>query len=121
MFPHGKISIGTDQIPKLFQKHFFLASFAKVSLFIYLFIRYTNLLSLDSIQNKEEVLQWACKEVRQAHIDVNPALEETEIIDITVSFDGSWHKRGHTSSHGLGFVIDVLTGQFTFIVGWSLL
>ena len=30
--------------------------------------------------------------------------------NITVSFDGSWHKRGHTSNYGFGAVIDVLTG-----------
>ena len=30
--------------------------------------------------------------------------------NITVSFDGSWHKRGHTSNYGFGAVSDVLTG-----------
>ena len=29
--------------------------------------------------------------------------------NITISFDGSWHKRGHTSNYGFGAVIDVLT------------
>ena len=29
---------------------------------------------------------------------------------ITVSFDGSWHNRGHTSRYGVAAVIDVLTG-----------
>lgn len=33
-----------------------------------------------------------------------------EPVDIAVSFDGSWHKRGHTSLYGVGFVIDILTG-----------
>ncbi|XP_025097592.1 uncharacterized protein LOC112565918 [Pomacea canaliculata] len=31
-------------------------------------------------------------------------------LDVMVSFDGTWHKRGFTSSHGVGVVIDVLTG-----------
>ena len=29
--------------------------------------------------------------------------------NITISFDRSWHKRGHTSNYGFGAVIDVLT------------
>ena len=33
-----------------------------------------------------------------------------EIIDITVSYDGTWQKRGHTSLFGIGIVIDLLTG-----------
>ena len=38
--------------------------------------------------------------------------------NITVSFDGSWHKRGHTSNYGFGAVIDVLTG---LVVGYEVL
>ncbi|KAL8589053.1 hypothetical protein ACOMHN_055066 [Nucella lapillus] len=32
------------------------------------------------------------------------------VIDGTVSFDGTWHKRGFTSNYGVGIVIDVMTG-----------
>ena len=32
------------------------------------------------------------------------------VVDITVSFDGTWHKRGFTSNYGVGIVIDVSTG-----------
>ena len=59
---------------------------------------------------REEVLSDARKVVRQAHIDLNPELAAQEIIDITVSFDGTWHKRGHTSLYGIGVVVDILTG-----------
>lgn len=38
-----------------------------------------------------------------------PSLE-SEVLDIAVSFDGSWHKRGHTSNHGVGCVIELYTG-----------
>ena len=34
----------------------------------------------------------------------------TDPLCITVSFDGSWHKRGHTSMYDVAAVIDVLTG-----------
>ena len=32
------------------------------------------------------------------------------VVDITISFDGTWHKRGFTSNYGVGIVIDVSTG-----------
>ena len=34
-----------------------------------------------------------------------------EIINIVVSFDGSWLARGHISRYGIGAVIDVVTGH----------
>ncbi|GFX75719.1 uncharacterized protein TNCV_2082301 [Trichonephila clavipes] len=33
-----------------------------------------------------------------------------EIIDVSVSYDGTWQKRGHTSNLGLGIIIDILSG-----------
>ena len=59
---------------------------------------------------KEKVMEEAWEAVRQAHITVNPELIGQEIIDIGVSYDGTWHKRGHTSLYGIGIVIDILTG-----------
>ena len=44
--------------------------------------------------------------IRQYHLDVS----DNDIIDISVSFDGSWLTRGHKSLIGIGCVIDVLTG-----------
>ena len=32
------------------------------------------------------------------------------VVHITVSFDGTWHKRGFTSNYGVGIVTDVSTG-----------
>ena len=32
------------------------------------------------------------------------------MLDIAVSYDGSWHLRGHSSHNGLGVEIDLLTG-----------
>lgn len=31
-------------------------------------------------------------------------------LDVMVSFDGTWHKRGFTSNYGVGIVIEVMTG-----------
>ncbi|GFN92493.1 hypothetical protein PoB_001899900 [Plakobranchus ocellatus] len=35
---------------------------------------------------------------------------EDDIVDIAFSYDGTWQKRGHTSKHGLGVLIDVTRG-----------
>ncbi|XP_070178777.1 uncharacterized protein [Littorina saxatilis] len=41
--------------------------------------------------------------------DDNDAIDN-DIVDVWVSFDGTWHKRGFTSNYGVGIVIDVHTG-----------
>ncbi|GFV32952.1 uncharacterized protein TNCV_1745941 [Trichonephila clavipes] len=46
------------------------------------------------------------EEANNSH-DINSKLE---IIDVSVSYDGIWQKRGHTSNLGLGIIIDVLSG-----------
>ncbi|XP_046679422.1 uncharacterized protein LOC124366865 [Homalodisca vitripennis] len=40
----------------------------------------------------------------------NSALEANSAIDLAVSFDGSWHKRGFTSNYGVGSIIHIDTG-----------
>ena len=37
-------------------------------------------------------------------------LDGAKPLDVMVSFDGTWHKRGFTSLYGVGIVIDVMTG-----------
>ncbi|GBN05174.1 hypothetical protein AVEN_230511-1 [Araneus ventricosus] len=46
------------------------------------------------------------KDVKDAYGSRN----DNDIIDIGVSYDGSWLTRGHTSNTGVGCVIDLLTG-----------
>nr|XP_042896708.1 uncharacterized protein LOC122269121 [Parasteatoda tepidariorum] len=59
---------------------------------------------------REDMLCVARQIVRKTHFEINCLSDDEKLLDITVSFDGSWHKRGHTSLYGLGVVIDVLTG-----------
>ena len=47
--------------------------------------------------------QQASKAIRSAYL-------ADEVLDITVSFDGSWQKWGFTSKHGVGSAIEVQTG-----------
>ena len=37
-------------------------------------------------------------------------LGDDGLVDLTVSYDGTWHKRGYTSHHGVGVAIEVNTG-----------
>lgn len=59
---------------------------------------------------QEEILSKACQAVREAHEEVDPSLIGQPILDLVVSFDGSWPKRGHSSLFGFAAVIDLLTG-----------
>lgn len=49
----------------------------------------------------------ARNEVRKCYGDLN---DDNTILDITVSYDRSWQKRGFTSKYGIGCCIEVITG-----------
>ena len=48
--------------------------------------------------------------VKQAYAESNLSTDTSGPIDIMVTFDGTWQKRGFTSLYGVGVVIDILTG-----------
>ena len=48
--------------------------------------------------------------VRRAYCDLDSTIGNDDIVDMTVSFDGSWMTRGHKSLYGIGCVVDVMTG-----------
>lgn len=52
------------------------------------------------------------QKVHEAHRSLpgNLDIPNDSTIDITVSYDGTWLTRGRTSKHGVGCVIDTLTG-----------
>ncbi|GFV81201.1 uncharacterized protein TNCV_4772302 [Trichonephila clavipes] len=58
---------------------------------------------------KVEMLRISREHVRQTNLYSHPDLGQNNIIYITVSYDGTWHKRGHTSLYGIGIVIDIMT------------
>ena len=77
----------------------------------------TKVLHLKTFQAKEEriintitdatddVLQRSASAVHAAH-----GVTDGVSLDVTVSFDGSWQKWGHTSLYGFGAVVEVLAG-----------
>ncbi|GBM49384.1 hypothetical protein AVEN_32515-1 [Araneus ventricosus] len=59
---------------------------------------------------KDDVLQVSLKIIRQKHNELaSPSDKNEDIIDITVSYDGTWQKRGHTSLYCIAIVADILT------------
>ncbi|GFV36392.1 uncharacterized protein TNCV_2234391 [Trichonephila clavipes] len=66
-----------------------------------------------SVKNKEvkkKMLEMSRQAAREAYIKVDASLKNQEIIDVSVSYDDTWQKRGHTSNLGLGIIIDILSG-----------
>lgn len=59
---------------------------------------------------EEEVLKDTRGTIRQAYIENDPSLANNRNIDIACSYDGTWHRRGHSSLYGIGIAIDMLTG-----------
>ncbi|GFW39580.1 uncharacterized protein TNCV_3187511 [Trichonephila clavipes] len=66
-----------------------------------------------SVKNKEvkkKMLEMSRQAAREAHVKIDASLKNQEIIDVSVSYDGTWQKREHTSNLGLGIIIDILSG-----------
>lgn len=68
-----------------------------------------NVLCKIAERNVQKNLEQARIEVRKAHTDLC-SLDDNTILDLTVSYDGSWHKRGFTSKYGIGCCIELTTG-----------
>ena len=60
-----------------------------------------------------ETLQDAHELIRTAYLDLDKGIADQDIIDVCVSFDGSWQRRRYGSLYGVGFSIDTLTGLVT--------
>ena len=56
------------------------------------------------------VLDEATQVVRTAYKELDPSIDENGIIDITVSYDGTWMTRGFQSMYCVGCIVDVITG-----------
>ncbi|KAK1885412.1 2-dehydro-3-deoxyphosphooctonate aldolase [Dissostichus eleginoides] len=76
--------------------------------------RHDKRVTAAEIERGLESLHRTREQVRQAYADPDVAellKEDAEaVINISVSFDGTWQKRGFTSHYGIGVCIDILTG-----------
>ncbi|GFY76923.1 uncharacterized protein TNIN_318041 [Trichonephila inaurata madagascariensis] len=57
-------------------------------------------------------------DVRKNVREVYGSKKDNDIVDIGVSYDGSWLTRGHTSNIGVGCIIDLLTG---FVIDYEVM
>ena len=55
-----------------------------------------------------QTVQFVCK-VHAEHFDISTS--DADVLDISVSFDGTWLTRGHNFHIGMGYVVDLLTGM----------
>ena len=56
-------------------------------------------------KNRREARKLAMKEEEISEED------DDTIVNIPISFDGTWSKRGYTANHGISFVISAATGK----------
>ncbi|KAL8563508.1 hypothetical protein ACOMHN_066175 [Nucella lapillus] len=65
-------------------------------------------------------LQEAGEQVRATYMDMYLGVsDEDGVLDISISIDGSWQKRGHQSHNGVVTVIDMMTGLVLDFVALS--
>ncbi|KAJ8377932.1 hypothetical protein AAFF_G00249950 [Aldrovandia affinis] len=80
------------------------------------YLRHNKTVTAAEIKRGLESLHRTREQVRQAYADLDPDVAELlredpdAVINISVSFDGTWHKRVFTSHYGIGVCIDLLTG-----------
>ena len=58
----------------------------------------------------QEIASKSREAIVSAYNEIGEHPDENGILNIAVSFDGSWQKRGFTSHNGIAAVIDLLTG-----------
>ena len=58
----------------------------------------------------------AGKRLHSQVIEEDKSVIETSTLDVTVSFDGTWHHCGFKSSHGVGVAMSVDTGEILDVV-----
>ena len=71
--------------------------------------RHDRRVSAAEVDTGEDSLQLASQKIRQAYLATHGEEGEPDVLDICVSYDGTWMKR-FTSQYGVGVAIDILTG-----------
>ena len=58
----------------------------------------------------QQIQRTSIEAIKNAYAEVGVEPDDHGVLDIGVSYDGSWQKRGHASHNGTGTVIELLTG-----------
>eukprot|EP00112_Aurelia_sp_Birch-Aquarium-sp1_P015507 Seg3441.4 transcript_id=Seg3441.4/GoldUCD/mRNA.D3Y31 product="hypothetical protein" protein_id=Seg3441.4/GoldUCD/D3Y31 len=70
-----------------------------------------NKIAKASSNTFKEIVAESRKAIVNAYGEIGEHPDDTGILNIAVSFDGAWQKRGHTSHNGLGAVVELMTGH----------
>nr|XP_053641077.1 uncharacterized protein LOC128694796 [Cherax quadricarinatus] len=71
--------------------------------------KYTTMITEKSIESCKEILAESKDIIVQEYAKQNIVPDDNGILDIDVTYDGTWHTRGHHSNIGIGVIIDALT------------
>ncbi len=63
-----------------------------------------------SMETFDRISKDSIKSITAAYEAIGTKPDEQGVLDIAVSYDGTWQKRGHSSHNGIGCVIDLITG-----------
>lgn len=58
----------------------------------------------------EDCFQQAALNIRKVYMSSDDSLTMNSVIDISVGYDGTWHRRGFSSHYGVGTIIELKTG-----------
>ncbi|ELT98677.1 hypothetical protein CAPTEDRAFT_186231 [Capitella teleta] len=72
------------------------------------YIELTDRLQHGALAAQEDSFQEAAAVIRQIH--GTEGTQAKDVLDICISFDGAWHKRGYSSHYGVGIAIKVESG-----------
>lgn len=75
------------------------------------YIMHNNKLEQGSMDTFRVMSETTDKAIFKAYKDVGVEPDEDGILNIAVSYDGAWQKRGYSSHNGVASVIDLLTGM----------
>ena len=67
-------------------------------------------ISKGSKETFDEVSKQSVAIIRQKYAEIGILPDSENILDVAVSYDGTWQKRGHSSHNGAAVIIEILTG-----------
>ena len=73
-------------------------------------LKHQNVISDASMHVVNDVMCESAQIVRNVYKRLDPSIDESGVMDLIVSFDGSWMTQGHSSLYGIGCVVEMVTG-----------
>ena len=74
------------------------------------FLKHQNVITNASMCVANDIVCESAQIVRHVYKKLDPSIDESGVMDLMVSFDGSWMTRGHSSLYGIGCVVEMVTG-----------